>query len=161
MEWEVRWPDGSSERVSPNAGESWDWKPAGPGMYDVRMGTQNVRVEALSSPDAQGFFRIRVNGLEQEIQVLSHQHLLLESMGMTGTTETIERHVEAPMPGKVLEVKVASGDQVKAGDALLVLEAMKMENVLRAPRDGVVERVDAVVGIAVEKGAALVTYEMN
>ncbi|HBL37742.1 MAG TPA: acetyl-CoA carboxylase biotin carboxyl carrier protein subunit, partial [Flavobacteriales bacterium] len=73
----------------------------------------------------------------------------------------IERHVEAPMPGKVLEVKVASGDQVKAGDALLVLEAMKMENVLRAPRDGVVERVDAVVGIAVEKGAALVTYEMN
>jgi len=99
--------------------------------------------------------------VEQEIQVLSHQHLLLESMGMTGTTETIERHVEAPMPGKVLEVKVASGDQVKAGDALLVLEAMKMENVLRAPRDGVVERVDAVVGIAVEKGAALVTYEMN
>ena len=80
---------------------------------------------------------------------------------MTGTTESIERHVEAPMPGKVLEVKVASGDQVKAGDALLVLEAMKMENVLRAPRDGVVERVDAVVGIAVEKGAALVTYEMN
>jgi len=161
MVWEVRSPDGSSERVSPKAGESWDWKTAGPGMYDVRMGTQNVRVEALSGPDAQGFFRIRVNGVEQEIQVLSHQHLLLESMGMTGTTKSIERHVEAPMPGKVLEVKVASGDQVKAGDALLVLEAMKMENVLRAPRDGVVERVDAVVGIAVEKGAALVTYEMN
>ena len=80
---------------------------------------------------------------------------------MTGTTETVERHVEAPMPGKVLEIKVVTGDEVKAGDALLVLEAMKMENVLRAPRDGVIDRVDAVVGNAVEKGAALVTYEMN
>ena len=47
------------------------------------------------------------------------------------------------------------------GDALLVLEAMKMENVLRAPRDGKIERVDAPVGEAVEKGAVLVTYETN
>ena len=61
----------------------------------------------------------------------------------------------------MLEVKVAAGDEVMAGDALLVLEAMKMENVLRAPRDGKIERVDAQVGTAVEKGAALVTYETN
>ena len=65
------------------------------------------------------------------------------------------------MPGKVLEVKVAAGDEVAAGDALLVLEAMKMENVLRAPRDGKIERVYAPVGEAVEKGAVLVTYETN
>ncbi|MGB1122788.1 MAG: biotin/lipoyl-containing protein, partial [Flavobacteriales bacterium] len=65
------------------------------------------------------------------------------------------------MPGKVLEVKVTAGDEVAAGDALLVLEAMKMENVLRAPRDGKIERVDAQVGVAVEKGTALVTYETN
>jgi 3-methylcrotonyl-CoA carboxylase alpha subunit len=56
---------------------------------------------------------------------------------------------------------VSAGDEVAAGDALLVLEAMKMENVLRAPRDGKIERVDAQVGEAVEKGAVLVAYETN
>lgn len=161
MEWEVRWPDGRVERVEPRAGEAWDWKPVGPGVFDVRMGQRNLRVETLEAMDSKGFMRIRVNGVEQHLQVLDGQRLLLESMGMSGAAETVERHVEAPMPGKVLEVKVAPGDVVAAGDALLVLEAMKMENVLRAPRDGVIAAVDAAVGTAVEKGAALVTYEMN
>jgi biotin carboxyl carrier protein len=102
-----------------------------------------------------------VNGVEHQLQVLDDQKMLLESMGMSAGAEAVESAVEAPMPGKVLEVKVAAGDEVAAGDALLVLEAMKMENVLRAPRDGKIERVDAPVGEAVEKGAVLVTYETN
>jgi biotin carboxyl carrier protein len=161
MEWEVRWPDGRAERVSPRAGEAWDWKPVGPGVFDVRMGTKNVRIENLEGPDAAGNVRIRVNGVEHQLQVLDDQKMLLESMGMSGGVEVVESHVEAPMPGKVLELKIAAGDEVAAGDALLVLEAMKMENVLRAPRDGKIERVDAQVGEAVEKGAVLVTYETN
>tara|TARA_Y100001978_G_scaffold194853_1_gene202425 strand:- start:503 stop:988 length:486 start_codon:yes stop_codon:yes gene_type:complete len=161
MEWEVRWPDGRAERVSPQSGEAWDWKPVGPGVYDVRMGTKNVRIETREGPDADGHVRIRVNGVEHQLQVLDDQKMLLESMGMSAGAEAVESAVEAPMPGKVLEVKVAAGDEVAAGDALLVLEAMKMENVLRAPRDGKIERVDAPVGQAVEKGAVLVTYETN
>ena len=128
MEWEVRWPDGRAERVSPQAGEAWDWKPVGPGVYDVRMGTKNVRIETLEGPDADGHVRIRVNGVEHQLQVLDDQKMLLESMGMSAGAEAVESAVEAPMPGKVLEVKVAAGDEVVAGDALLVLEAMKMEN---------------------------------
>ena len=58
--------------------------PPVPGMYDVRMGTQNVRVEALSGPDAQGFFRIRVNGVEQEIQVLSSSTFVVGVDGHDG-----------------------------------------------------------------------------
>ena len=161
MEWEVRWPDGRAERVSPRAGEAWDWKPVGPGVFDVRMGTKNVRLETLEGPDADGHVRIRVNGVEHQLQVLDDQKMLLESMGMSAGADALEAHVEAPMPGKVLEVKVSAGDEVAAGDALLVLEAMKMENVLRAPRDGKIERVDAQVGEAVEKGAVLVAYETN
>ena len=63
--------------------------------------------------------------------------------------------VSAPMPGKILAVKAKEGDSVKAGDVLLVLEAMKMENDLVAPQDGVVASINVKVGDSVESGAKL------
>lgn len=161
MEWEVRWPDGRVEQVAPGSEESWDWKQLAPGVFDVRMGNRNVRVERMDGPDAKGNVTIRVNGVVQALQVLGPQQLLLESMGMSANVETQEKHVESPMPGKILQVMIAPGTVVDEGDPLLVLEAMKMENVIRAPRSGVIAGVEAQVGEAVEKAAILVTYEMN
>ncbi|KIT15159.1 Glutaconyl-CoA decarboxylase subunit gamma [Jannaschia aquimarina] len=63
------------------------------------------------------------------------------------------------MPGLVREVLVAAGDAVSAGDRLAVLEAMKMEHALRAPRDGTVAEVLAAAGSQVEAGAALIRLE--
>ena len=161
MEWEVRWPDGRVEQVAPGSEESWDWKQLAPGVFDVRMGNRNVRIERMDGPDEKGNVTIRVNGVVQALQVLGPQQLLLESMGMSANVETQEKHVESPMPGKILQVMVATGTEVDEGDPLLVLEAMKMENVIRAPRSGVIAGVQAQVGEAVEKAATLVTYEMN
>ncbi|MDA9018939.1 acetyl-CoA carboxylase biotin carboxyl carrier protein subunit [Flavobacteriales bacterium] len=161
MEWEVRWPDGRVEQVAPGSEESWDWKQLAPGVFDVRMGNRNVRIERMDGPDEKGNVTIRVNGVVQALQVLGPQQLLLESMGMSENVETQEKHVESPMPGKILQVMVATGTEVDEGDPLLVLEAMKMENVIRAPRSGVIAVVQAQVGEAVEKAAILVTYEMN
>ena len=161
MEWEVRWPDGRVEQVAPGSEESWDWKQLAPGVFDVRMGNRNVRIERMDGPDPKGNITVRVNGVVQTLQVLNQQQLLLESMGMTAGVETQEKHVESPMPGKILQVMVSPGAEVGEGDSLLVLEAMKMENVIRAPRAGIIEEVQARVGEAVEKAAVLVTYEMN
>ncbi|MDE0978445.1 MAG: acetyl-CoA carboxylase biotin carboxyl carrier protein subunit [Flavobacteriales bacterium] len=159
MEWEVRWPDGQTEQVQGDAASSWDWKPVGDGVFDVRMGHRNVRVELVNGPDNAGHVMVRVNGVERQLQVLDRQMLLLESMGMSSVETGLEMEVLAPMPGKVLSVGVAKGETVEEGDALLVLEAMKMENVIRAPRAGVLASVEVGSGIAVEKGTALVTYE--
>ena len=63
--------------------------------------------------------------------------------------------VSAPMPGKILAVKAKEGDSVKAGDVLLVLEAMKMENDIVAPQDGLVASINVKVGDSVESGAKL------
>ena len=64
--------------------------------------------------------------------------------------------VTAPMPGNVLDIKVANGASVKKGDVLLILEAMKMENEIMAPCDGTVS-VAVTKGAAVETGAVLCT----
>jgi 3-methylcrotonyl-CoA carboxylase alpha subunit len=63
------------------------------------------------------------------------------------------------MPGKVIAVKVAPGDTVMKGDELLVVEAMKMENAVRAPREGRVKSVSAQVGDMVSPGVVLVELE--
>jgi biotin carboxyl carrier protein len=63
--------------------------------------------------------------------------------------------VVAPMPGKILSVKIKAGDQVKRGQAVMVLEAMKMENEIVAPDDGVVASVEVAAGANVEAGALL------
>ncbi len=64
--------------------------------------------------------------------------------------------ITAPMPGTILKVNVAVGDAVKAGQVLVVLEAMKMENEILAPRDGVIKQVVTSKGSSVDTGAALV-----
>lgn len=64
--------------------------------------------------------------------------------------------VTAPMPGTVLDVKVAQGASVKKGDILLILEAMKMENEILAPCDGTVKQIVAAKGASVNSGDALV-----
>ena len=161
MEWEVRWPDGQTEQVQGDESSSWDWKPIGEGVFDVRMGQRNLRVELVNGPDAQGHVLVRVNGVERQLQVLDRQKLLLDSLGMNSAESGVEMEVFAPMPGKVLSVEVSKNETVEEGQALLVLEAMKMENVIRAPRSGVIASVDAAAGQAVEKGAALVTYELE
>ena len=76
--------------------------------------------------------------------------------GLTGGRAGAGGVVRAPMPGMVLRLEVEVGQRVSRGEALVVLEAMKMENELRAPGDATVTRVHAVPGVAVEKGAPLV-----
>lgn len=74
------------------------------------------------------------------------------SSGAAGTVK-----VTAPMPGKILGVKVSAGQEVKKGDVVVILEAMKMENETVAPQDGTVATVNVAVGQSVESGELLAT----
>jgi len=67
-----------------------------------------------------------------------------------------EGAVTAPMPGKILDIRVNKGDKVKKGDVLIILEAMKMENEIVAPKDGTVEEVMVNVGDKVDRGSVLI-----
>lgn len=65
--------------------------------------------------------------------------------------------IDAPMPGTILDIKVKAGDSVKKNDVLMILEAMKMENEIVAPRDGVIAAVCVSKGEAVNSGSALIS----
>ena len=79
---------------------------------------------------------------------------------MTGGADDVaDRTVVAPMPGLVLKVEVEVGQTVRAGQGVIVVEAMKMENELKAPADGVVARIEVQPGQTVDKGAVMLVLE--
>ena len=81
---------------------------------------------------------------------------LAKARGIT-TEVTGEANVISPMPGLIIEVPVEAGQLIKKGDQVIILESMKMENELRAPRDGIIKKVWVAKGASVEKNEILVT----
>jgi len=77
---------------------------------------------------------------------------------MTNGAAAKINNIKAPMPGLVIDLKVTTGDTVKAGDPLLILEAMKMENILKSPGDGTIKNVKIKKGESVEKGQVLIEF---
>lgn len=78
-----------------------------------------------------------------------------------GPAGPVVPNVKAPMPGNIIEVLVKPGDRVKYGQSLCTLEAMKMKNAIRAPRDGVIATVETSVGQTVAHGQVLMTFQVD
>lgn len=81
----------------------------------------------------------------------------LKAAASSSVAESGEFHLKAPMPGLVIAVPVAEGQPVKKGDVLLILESMKMQNELKSPKDGIVQRVRVKAGETVEQKATLLS----
>jgi biotin carboxyl carrier protein len=79
-------------------------------------------------------------------------------MGMNNANAGNVITIKAPMPGLIIDLKVKEGDAVKQNDPLIVLEAMKMENIIKSPGDGVVKSVKVTKGVSVEKNQVLIEF---
>ncbi len=119
---------------------------------------QSYNLNVLSADMASKTFRIRVNNNEYTLEAKDRFDLLLEELGMEDLTAGAVNDLKAPMPGLVLSIEVEAGQEVKKGDPLVVLEAMKMENVLKAESDAIVKDIHAEQGKAVEKNQVLVEF---
>ena len=98
-------------------------------------------------------------GERWEVEVLDERTRHIRSLTSGGDRQVVSPVLKAPMPGLVLRVHVAAGQQVPAGAGLVVLEAMKMENELKARVPAVVKTVRVQPGEAVEKGQVLLEFE--
>ena len=105
-------------------------------------------------------YKITLNGKTYEVEVEEGQAMLVDEYEAykpaAPTAVAAGEVVAAPMPGNILKVNCSQGQAVKAGDILVVLEAMKMENEILAPRDGTVAQVVTTKGAVVDTGAPLV-----
>ena len=119
----------------------------------------NERVYTLRVLNIEGKkLTISLNGKSMEYTVADELDLLVDKLGFSvAETERIDE-IKAPMPGLVLKIMVSNDEEVKEGQALLILEAMKMENVIEAPADGQIKHIEVEVGEAVEKKKVLLTF---
>lgn len=129
-----------------------------PDNIHILINNQSYSVE-LASFDAEKNMEIKVNGVSYQLTVKDQYDLLLKELGMESLASKKVKEVKAPMPGLVLDVVVAIGQEVKKGDNLLVLEAMKMENILKSPTDGTIAKILVQQGDKVEKNAVLCEFE--
>lgn len=115
-------------------------------------------IEVLAIDRGNKTVDLRVNGREQRVRIADEVDLLVRKLGLATVETTAGGDLYAPMPGLVLDVMAAPGQQVEAGAPLIVLEAMKMENVLKAEAAGTVESIAVAKGEAVEKKQLLVAF---
>ena len=102
---------------------------------------------------------IKVNGTKYKTALKDRLDDLLSSMGLDKTAAHKISEVKAPMPGLVLRVMAAAGQKIKKGDPLLVLEGMKMENILKSSADAVIKKVSVNKGDKVDKNQVLLVME--
>lgn len=115
-------------------------------------------VPVSAAPEGEDRIQVTIDGQRTTVQVKDERDLLLDEFGM-GDEAAAGGEVRAPMPGLVLDLLVVEGDEVAPDQGLLVLEAMKMENELKAPSGGVVRAIHASTGDAVDKDALLIEIE--
>lgn len=136
-------------------------EPLGAGRWRVSVDGRAIEVGAEPLPDghlrlttADGTFvtQVTADGDRRFVHLDGMDFVVERERAGRGRTARAAGGLEAPMPGVVTRVLVGAGDAVKQGQPLLVLEAMKMEHVLRAPRDGRVKRVAAAAGEMVTGG---------
>jgi len=105
-----------------------------------------------------GHWQVQRRGDRFDVEVVDERTHHVRSLVGGGKGAERPTELKAPMPGLVAKVLVREGDEVSAGQGLIVLEAMKMENELKAPAGGVVAAIRVAAGQPVEKGAVLVTF---
>jgi biotin carboxyl carrier protein len=98
---------------------------------------------------------INVGGVPYPLEIFDPRHRLISQSDSPGAGAG-QGLISAPMPGKVVDVKITQGSKVKAGEAVVIIEAMKMQNELHAPIDGVAQEVCVKAGDTVESGQKLV-----
>ena len=130
---------------------------AGTLLRRLSLNGESHRVVAVQG-EQRGQWQLQLDGERVHLEVVDERTRTIRAMTARSAGPQGPRPVRAPMPGMIVRVEVEPGQHVKAGQGVVIIEAMKMENELKADAAGVVSKVLAVPGTAVEKGTVLVEF---
>ncbi len=147
--------DGRSFEIQPNELESLDLVEIGQNQWQLLADGQSYTIDLVHFDYANRQMQISVNGEVFDMTIQDQYAQLIEKMGLSKEVVIDIKDIKAPMPGLVLKIFLKAGDSFAKGDSLLILEAMKMENIIKAPTDGTISKVNIKEGESVEKGKIL------
>ncbi len=127
------------------------------GFTFIRLGDKSYPVEIVSYH--QNEYELLINGVGYTFSVETPFSLVRKKLLTAQASESTTIRLKAPMPGKILEVMVETGDSVKAGDTLVILEAMKMQNAILASTKGIIKKVLVKEGDTTSKSDLLIELE--
>ena len=136
----------------------WDVIELKKNSFHIIKDHKSYTAEVVKADHQTKTFVIKINGNKYTVTAKDKYDELLHKLGMDNGSANKINEMKAPMPGLVLDIRVNEGSAVKKGDALIVLEAMKMENILKSPADGTIKKVSVKKGAAVEKNQVLVSF---
>mgnify|MGYP001314099578 FL=1 len=133
-----------------------DWQPGEPLLRGNLVGDKNLVIQVERENIA---YRLTHGGSQDDVLVLSPAHAELNALMPVKKPPDTSKLLLSPMPGLLISLAVAEGQEVKAGEELAVIEAMKMENVLRAERDAVVSSIKAATGESLMVDQVIMDFE--
>lgn len=134
-------------------------KVLGDMVFEVSSESSKMIIEVKKFDLAEKKMTIRHNHTTYNLTFKNELDLVLDKMGIKRSSENIQKNIKAPMPGKVIDILTKEGDKLSKGDNILILEAMKMENVIKAEADCVVKKVLIVKQTTVEKNQIMVELD--
>ncbi len=128
-------------------------------VFHIIHDQKSYQVEVVAFAKADKTATLKVNGNTYNLLIKDQFDDLLQALGLDNLQANKIAELKAPMPGLVLNVLVKEGDQLKKGDNLFVLEAMKMENIIKAPADVTIKSLKIKAGDKVEKNQTLILFD--
>lgn len=143
----------------PSEVQNFDIHSDSNGHHHILLDGKAYRVDDIELDYNHRQFIFRIGGNRYEVYIADHYDRLVKQLGLNTSGHQKINAVKAPMPGLVLNILVEPGQDVQKGDAIIILEAMKMENVLKAAGDGRVKAIKVHKGQPVDKGMLLIEME--
>lgn len=125
----------------------------------ILQNKKSAHAEVVDADFLNKTYHIKINANTYEVNIKNDLDVLIKEMGLSLAASQVVNDIKAPMPGLILDVNVSEGDEVAEGDQLLVLEAMKMENAIMAPRDAVIKSIAIKKTETVTKSQLLIEME--
>lgn len=139
--------------------QSIDLVKKSPTEFNLIKDHRSVNARLLETDATGKKLKVEVEGESYEVEIKNELDQMLEKMGFGVTSNKHIKEIKAPMPGLVLQVSVKEGQEVKEGERILILEAMKMENSITLHTNATIKKIRVLNGQAVEKGQVLVELE--